>query len=183
MKFGRGADAVDGYDYGNIFQRQHSGQQRRLLIGPSGGHLDTMLALAACLDEPFKVLYVLIVPNGSGEGGEGRYESPGLDRGELESFLRKHADFLEGDGRHNIWIASLGDTIGQIVYDRHNVLYAYGPVPEYIAVLASRGLGEGPVEVPSPHWHKYHSHFNQSERELIAEWAWTKTPLREGDDS
>ena len=183
MKFGKGEDATDPFDYGNVFERQHRDQERRLLIGPSNGHVETLLKLSACLDEPFVILYVLIVPNGSGKGREGRYESPELGRGDMEAFLVRYREFFEGDGRHNLWIAGIGATDGRILYDRHNFLCAYGPVPEYISVLADRGVGEGPVKIPSPHWHKYHPHFNPTERDLLAQWKWTKMQLEDGDES
>lgn len=105
------------------------------------------------------------------EVSPGRYEAPSeLSRQALLGFLAEFSEFLEGDGRHHIWVAN--PDYGTLVYDRHNVLYAYGPLDDYSAVLTARGLRTGVVEIPSPHWHGYHQENDAALRRLLARWPW-----------
>jgi hypothetical protein len=72
------------------------------------------------LTEPFLLLYVLVVPRGKSEPV--RYQSEPVNTEELDRFLHRYQDFLEGDARHNLWIRSSDD--GMLVFDRHNIIYA-----------------------------------------------------------
>lgn len=180
LKFGRGGEEHESFRYGNTFERQGTGSACRLLIGPSGGHCRLAVALAESLPEPLRLLYVLVVPR-RGDHEPGRYESPDLTREDLSSFVAGHQRFLESDGRHHLWIAHPG--AGLVVYDRHEVLFAYGPVDAYLDTLKADGLTEGAVEVPSPHWHVYHPEFDDEEAALLRRWQWTRKPLEEGDEA
>ena len=62
-----------------------------------------------------------------------------MERREAEDFLRGFSRFLESDGRHHLWISSVPDG-ATLVYDGHNILYAYGPLELYEQVLAARGM-------------------------------------------
>jgi hypothetical protein len=179
LKFGRGGEEQESFRYPNTFERQSRDSAPRLLVGPSGGHCELALALAESLPEPLRVLYVLVVPR-RGEHEAGRYESPDVARQDLVSFLADHRRFLESDGRHHLWIAHPG--VGMVVYDRHEVLFAYGPVDAYRDTLVARGLAEGPVEVPAPHWHVYHPEFDDEEATLLGRWKWTRKPLLHADE-
>jgi hypothetical protein len=71
--------------------------------------------------EQLKILFVLVVPR-DGTAESGRYESPeylGID--EASALLSEFSEFFECDGRHHVWIACPGH--GNIVFDRHNVVY------------------------------------------------------------
>ena len=182
FKFGHltpeGADVE--YHYPNVYEWERTTGPARLIIAPRTGHLDLMRELASCWQAPSWVLYVLAIPRGDGEGG--RYQSPEpLTRPALEAFLTEHRDFLERDGRHALWVASV-DGEGTVVYDRHNVLYAYGPLEAFEDVLTEHGLRRGPVELPVPHSHHYHDHHDASEARLLQAFDWIYSPPRDGDE-
>jgi hypothetical protein len=70
----------------------------------------------------------------------------------------------------------------QLVFDNHNMIYAYGDLDRYESELQARGFRRGSVAIPTPHSHHYHAEFDQSEDELIAYWDWKKFPLEPDDD-
>ena len=55
----------------------------------------------------------------------------------MEEFLREFGRFLCEDSRHDLWVRSHDDD-ATIVLDRHNVIYAYGPLDAFEAALKSR---------------------------------------------
>jgi hypothetical protein len=70
-----------------------------------------------------------------------------------------------------------------LIYDRHNVIYAYGPLDAFREVLAAEGLKEVPsVCFPSPHSHHYHQSLDSEEERLLQYWDWQRSPLKESDD-
>ena len=99
----------------------------------------------------------------------------------METFLNLFRDYLESDGRHHIWITSL-PTSSTLVYENHNVIYAYGPLEEFEQVLIKRGLTECEVQFPVPHVHNYHSAFDADECEIMTYWKWGYFPLVEHED-
>ena len=182
FKFGHltaeGADVE--YHYPDVYDWERTTGPARLIIAPRTGHLELLRELAACWKEPSWVLYVLAIPRGAGEGG--RYQCPEpLDPPALQAFLAEHREFLEGDGRHSLWVASIAGE-GTVVYDRHNVLYAYGPLEAFEDILTKRGLRRAPVEFPVPHSHHYHNHHDASEARLLQAANWIYSPLRPGDE-
>lgn len=137
--------------------------------------------LATCLPEPYRVLYVLVVPRSSVHDAA-RYEAPDeLSREELSDFLTEFAEYLEFDGRHHLWIASPDH--GTIVYDRHNILYGYGPLDCFTKVALSERLVRGKVNVPGPHWHAYHPEYDRLQNRLLRRWNWVQNPLRSVDEA
>ena len=71
-----------------------------------------------------------------------------------------------------------------LVYDRHNVIYAYGPLERFIAALESEGLTESKeVRFPVPHAHHYHAEFDVDERSVLKNEEWTLSPLHPGDEN
>jgi hypothetical protein len=178
VKFGVLGEARAPYRYGHVYTAQTRGGRKRLLIGPSQGHVEILRCLSECLPVPLKLLYVLVVPR-SADHEPGRYESPNLTRDQVEAFLSQHKRFFESDGRHHLWVAS--PDAGTIVYDRHDMLYAYGPIDEYIARLEEHGLRPGVVTVPRPHWHAYHAELDAEETAIVSHWQWLRKPLRESD--
>lgn len=133
------------------------------------------------MPEPFFLLYVLVVSRTDDEVG--RYQSEPLDRHALQSFLKDREAFLENDARHNLWIRSAADG-SMLVYDRHNVTYAYGDSERWRTKLDREGLTEvSQVRFPDPHSHHYHSEFDQEERRTLQERPWMLSPLRPGDEN
>lgn len=153
----------------------------RLIIAPSTNHIETMLDLIQVLPEPFGVLYVLLVSRCNNDIG--RYQCPyPVSRKEMEIFFQGFKDYFESDARHHIWVTSLPAST-TLVYDNHNVIYAYGVIEKFKTVLSKRGLRESKVEFPVPHTHNYNPEFDLEEREIIAYWDWRKFPLVEDVDT
>jgi hypothetical protein len=132
------------------------------------------------MDEPFGILYVLVVPRGDREAG--RYQSPNpVSRQDLLSFLNRFEHFLESDGRHNLWVASIGEP-DLLVYDRHNLVYAYGRLEHFKKILEAKAIAETQqVKIPSPHVHYYHEEYDQDESRLLGHWNWKRSSLRNQD--
>lgn len=70
-----------------------------------------------------------------------------------------------------------------LVYDRHNVTYAYGSLSKWQHVLSEVGLREVPlIRFPSPHSHHYHESMDDEERRMAGRWDWNRTPLKPSDE-
>jgi hypothetical protein len=181
-KLGAGAHVDQiGIRYRDTWMVQQTTGPTRLLVGPASRHVELLLSLAEVWERDYFVLYVLLVPR-LGNRLAGRYQSPGpLSFDELAAFLRRFSGFLEGDGRHHVWIGSTTGA-GTLIYDRHDWIYAYGDVPKYIEVLQAQGFTEGEVVLPVPHTHNYHAKFDAAEDELAAYWEWLRSPLHPADD-
>jgi hypothetical protein len=180
FKFGRlqNTETVP-FSYANIWDVERSSNYERLVIAPSSNQIDLLLELTGILPEPFGILYVLIISRANHEVG--RYQNPQPARRlEMESFLKSFKDFFENDGRHHIWIASLPSS-STLVYDNHNVIYAYGQLEHFQRVLASQGLSRGEVTFPVPHTHNYNPMFDAEENRVLSYWEWKQFPLAESD--
>jgi hypothetical protein len=173
----RSLNGPDAFIYPNIWAQGKTTGPDRLIIAPSAGHVELLLELSRVLPEPFGILYVLTLPRISKEG---RYQSPApTDRAETEAFFRDYREFFEGDGRHHVWIMSL-PAKATLIYDHHNVIYAYGPLDKYKQVLAAKGLKEEPdVCFPVPHEHNFNACYDSWEEKILAHWAWKHFPLKE----
>lgn len=169
-----------GHEYEHVWSRQETSGQDRLAIAPRAEHSKLLVELSRTLPEPFGLLYVLLV---SRVGNElGRYQSSEtLTRAELEEFVAENAAYLDGDGRHHLWIMSLPAN-ATLVYDSHNVIYAYGDLEAYERVLWSAGLERGRVAIPAPHVHCYNQVFDDDEQAMFERWDWIHFPLQEADD-
>lgn len=169
------------YEYPNVFAFEQTSGPDRLVIAPSANHVSILIDLLQLMPEPLGILYVLVVPRGGNEAGRYQTANP-VSKQQAEEFLKSFRKYLENDGRHNIWVASMSGS-DQLVYDRHNVIYAYGPLPKYENVLLGRGLEKVEfVHFPSPHTHNYHAAFDQDELDLLRHWRWKRSPLRESDE-
>jgi hypothetical protein len=168
---------IDGHGwvehkYGRVWQRKED----RLVAAPDDAQVELILKLAADLQEPFRVLYVLLVPRDDSQD-EGRFElMEPLTRNELTSFARRYRELFENDGRHHLWVASAHDD-ATIVYDQHNVLYLYGPLTRFEKVLLDEGLSEGEVIFPSPHSHHYHEELDPLVDDMLERYEWQWYPL------
>ncbi len=133
------------------------------------------------MNDPYGLLYVLHTPRG-GAAEAGRYQSPEpINRDQLTSFLHRFGSLLEGDGRHHFWISAV-DGSSLLVYDNHDVLYAYGPLADFEAILHDNGLKEvQEVLFPVPHLHRYNAEFDGLVDDLMHYWPWKRFPLLESD--
>jgi hypothetical protein len=90
-------------------------------------------------------------------------------------FLYSYQELLEQAARNSIWIQS---SSGLLVYDRHNVIYAYGPLEKFKATLSASGLQEAQeIRFPSPHTHRYHFQLDDAQAKLLREADWIVFPL------
>ncbi|WP_027481037.1 hypothetical protein [Deinococcus pimensis] len=163
----------------HVWQQQATSGPKRLVLAPRGGQVALLKALAAVIPEPFGLLYVLVASRGEHEVG--RYQSGPLSRLQVEAFLEEFETFLELDGRHHVWISSL-ESDALLVYDAHNIIYAYGPLRKFVEVAHDLGMQEGLPNVPYPHSHHYHSTFDATADRLMRTWPWRRFPLEETDD-
>jgi hypothetical protein len=137
--------------------------------------------LSRGLREPFYFLYVLVIYRGGGEIG--RYQSNELSREELDTLFVRYDDFWDSDGRHSIWLRSEQDD-ATLVYDRHNLIYAYGPLERFELILESVGYAKTPeVSLAFEHEHCYYPEFDVFEQELTTKYAERKTDLQRGDEN
>lgn len=163
----------DAFDY------QQAAGGRRIAATTSRSYIDLLAGLGSCLPGPHFCLYVLCVSRT--DRVPGRYQSPGLDLGDLAAFLATFRDFFEQDARHNLWIGCQASR-AQIVYDRHNVVYAYGPLGRFDAYLRSHEYQQTPIVLPDPHIHHYWEDLDPMEDRLFRYLAWTYHPLQGSQD-
>lgn len=169
------------FRYSNCWAVEKTTGPSRLVIAPAARYVELMIRLTAAMKGPFGLLYVLLVPRAGGESG--RYQSPApVSSAELETFLWQFQDLFERDARHHLWIGS-SDNSSLLVYDNHDVIYAYGPLAEFESILRSNGLTQcETVSFPVPHMHKYNEELDQQAKELMKHWEWIRFPLQESDD-
>lgn len=159
----------------SVFDREVCPEWSRLRIDAHGQEIPLMLSLCERCGGSFGVLYVLVIPI---VGIEGRYQIPApIVYDELAVFLTIYRAFLEQDGRHHIWIASI-DHGWKCVYDRHNIIYAYGDLDDIERRLRERGFSAGTVEIPMPHEHRYHAEFDDTAEALLSHYNWKHFPLQ-----
>jgi len=168
--------------FDKVFARDLKAGSPQLCIASSGNQIDLLETLLEHMPEPMWLLYVLVVPRG--EGGNGRYQSTEpQSRQEIQAFLGRFRNYLEADGRHNIWLKSeKGPAL--LVFDRHNLIYAYGPIDEWAKALLELGWSEverKAISLPDPHSHHYHAIFDDDAREVLSYMQWQHSPLREQD--
>jgi hypothetical protein len=171
------------WTYSDVWATEDTtGGGSRLVIAPSQGQTGLLATLLKDMTGPFWVLYVLVIPRGRGEPG--RYQSPEPQTEcTVETFLNEFSGFLEKDGRHNVWIASESSS-EMLIYDRHNVIYAYGPLTSWRLALAAKGFNEVPdIRFPSPHSNHYYQSLDFDEERLLNYWDWHLTPLKTSDEA
>ena len=150
---------------------------QRIVAGVPGP--EVFLRLSRCLEEPLYLLYVLHTSRG--EADVGRYQSPELSLREVESFIGEFEPFLSADGRFDLWAYSPAQG-ATVVWDRHNLLHAYGPLERYAKELELLGFAPGEPEVPAPHTHHYHSEMDAFAKRATERFAWLHSPLRVEDE-
>lgn len=112
----------------------------------------------------------------------GRYQSPLFESKEqLSNFLNEFKLYIETDARHHLWIGTV-DNSGLLVYDQHNVIYAYGNIKEYQAILDRNGYRMQSFSFPVPHTHHYHPQNDTYEEKILNSLDWSLFPLEDGDD-
>ena len=153
----------------------------RLKVGLRKRQASVLKALAALLKPPCQLLYVLHTARG--DTPLGRYESPDVNRAQVEEFIDRFGRFIEEDARHDLWIHSeSGDTI---ILDRYNMMYAYGALDRFRPVLKKFSVVEvaawAAPSVPYPHALHYHEQWDVAANDLLEAMPWIRKPLRDVD--
>lgn len=173
-------DTWTAHDHPQTFEiRLDQGQPTRLKAGLTVNGIAQFRTVAEVLTGPFFLLYILHTPRGEGEPG--RYQSQLIEKGELDAFLKRFGTFLSADARHDFWLHSPSEK-ATLVWDRHNLLFGYGPVSAFAASLREEGFGEGTPAIPSPHAHHYRHEFDDDATAMLAALDWHWTPLRPEDE-
>jgi hypothetical protein len=149
----------------------------RLLAGVPGGDSGVIEALLG--EPPYLVLYVLHTSRG--EGPIGRYQSPELDKSAAAGLLTSYRDFLAQDGRFDLWVHSVPEQ-STLVWDRHDLLFAYGPLERFRALLSGLCFTDGKPSIPSPHSHVYRPAYDGAAARLLSAFAWTYSALQPEDE-
>jgi hypothetical protein len=170
------------HDYGEVYAIEKTTDgNKRLRIAVSHDGSQILRTLSRSLKEPFLLLYVLVIFRGGGE--EGRYQSDELSHEELDAMFAQYGEFWDSDGRHSIWLRSEADD-ATLVYDRHNLIYAYGSLERFELILEALGYAATPkVSLSFEHQHSYYEEFDGLERELTTKLADRRSELHPGDEN
>jgi hypothetical protein len=166
--------------YEPSFARQVMGGVERLVIAGGSEPIALLRRLLELLPEPLWVLYVLVTPRS--DAAAGRYQSAKPhSRAEVLALLERYESYLACDGRHNLWLAA--PPAGQLVFDRHGVIYAYGPIAAIADELRAQNFAEVEmIRLPVPHSHHFHAELDADESAMLAHWDWVASELQETDD-
>jgi hypothetical protein len=176
----RRGEGIVQHRYGDTWQREPSSERERLRIAPASGQVEVLKRLARELPGPYTLLYVLVAPQTGAQPG--RYVlQQSLDEREMHDFLGAFREFFEGDARHHLWIGASDGSL--LVYDQHDLIYAYGPLDRLGEAATDMGLREAPVEMPFPHTHHFRSTMDSFEERLLSEFLWNWLPLEEEDEA
>jgi len=162
----------------STFAIEHLAGSSRITAG-SPGNARVFERLTACLLEPYLLLYVLHTPRG--EADAGRYQSEPLSGAEFRALVARFGRYFAGDARFDLWVHSPADG-STIVWDRHDLIHAYGPLERFTLELERLGYIAGEVGVPVPHIHHYREEFDADAAELLASRDWSWTPLLPEDE-
>jgi len=166
-------------NYGNVYERENVQGQDRLLLAPENSCVTLMRELVASLGGPVYLLLILVVPRSQRKPG--RYQSRLFSLEEADTFLREFGEFLDRDARQHLWIGT-PDRSGLLVWDNHQIVFAYGDLARFVSIAQSMGLVPGKIAIPSPHRHNYHSEFDGDEAEIFNRHEWHWSPLQDGEE-
>ena len=131
------------------------------------------------MQPPYLLLYILHTPRGEGEPG--RYQSAELSATDLQALMARFGAYLSSDARFDLWAYSPSED-ATVVWDRHNELYAYGPLARFSEELRALGFFSGSISTPAPHQHHYRQELDAPASELLAALEWSHSPLRPEDE-
>jgi hypothetical protein len=167
------------HSYAAVFSIGSTTGTPRLIAGAPGGNVEPFEHLVLSLAPPYFLLYVLHTTRG--EGDAGRYQSPALPAEQFRSFIEKFKGYLSADARFDLWAYSPAEQ-ATVVWDRHNQLFAYGPLERFEAELRALGFSQGTSSVPSPHQHHYRPEFDPQAKALLSDLPWSYSPLKPEDE-
>lgn len=164
----------------SVFSRAHlKNGSERLEIGVPNGDAQLLERLAAELQPPYYLLYVLHTPRGEGEAG--RYQSPAVEPHQLQAFLARFRVLLASDSRFDLWLHSPADG-ATLVWDRHDLMYAYGDLEGLAKVLVGMGFVEGSAQPDFDHSHHYRPEMDADASALLNYFDWHHSPLQPADE-
>ena len=168
------------WNYEPSYARQVVGGVERLVIAPGPTPVTLLRELLPMLPDPVWVLYVLITPRSDALAGRYQSAKPHTQE-EIVALLDRFENYLSNDGRHNLWLAA--PPSGQLVFDRHEVIYAYGPIAEIVVRMKDKGFAEvDMIRVPVPHSHHFREDLDADEQAVLTHWDWMHSELQETDD-
>jgi hypothetical protein len=152
---------------------------QRLVAGVPSGDPRIFLDLVLSTQGPYFLLYVLHTPRG--EGKPGRYQSPELDAPQVIEFINRFRQFLGSDSRFDLWAYSIPSQ-STFVWDRHNLLFAYGDLQAFSGILRNSGFNQGNPMIPSPHEHHYRPEFDLDAEAMLRFFDWSYSQLHPEDE-
>jgi hypothetical protein len=69
-----------------------------------------------------------------------------------------------------------------VIRDRHNLIYADGPIERFVSALGVLGFREGMPDEDFPHSHHYRQEFDIDAAAVMQAFAWRHTPLQPEDE-
>ncbi len=170
------------HDYGKVYaiEKTTDGTKRlRIAVSYDGSRI--LRTLSQSLKEPFFLLYVLVVFRGGGK--QGGYQSEELSQDALDALFARYSEFWDSDGRHSVWLRSEADR-ATLVYDRHNLIYAYGPLEQFEMILEALEYARTPeVSLSFEHQHCYYAEFDAFDQELTTKFAGARSELHSRDEN
>jgi hypothetical protein len=168
------------HSYPPVFRMPAAGaKSQKIVAAVPASDPQIFLRLASCLKEPLFLLYVLHTCRGEAELG--RYQSPKLSFQDVAGFINEFKQFLSADSRFDLWVYS-PEQEATVVWDRHNLIHAYGPLDRYASELNALGFTPGDPAMPGPHTHHYRPELDALAKQLIARFSWAYSPLRPEDE-
>lgn len=167
------------HSFAPLYELPAEGDIERLCAGSPSGQPEPFERLGHCLEPPYLLLYVLHTPRG--EGQPGRYQSPELSANEFQAFMDRFGRYLATDARFDILLYSPAEE-ATVVWDRHNHLFAYGPIDRFVAALVALGFEEGGIAALGDHQHHYRPENDRDAADLIAWCDWLHSPLNPEDE-
>lgn len=157
-----------------VHSRTFAREPNRIVAGVPDGDAEVFERLLTSRKPPYFLLYVLHTPRG-GEGRPGRYQSPSVSPDQVRDFIDRFRGLLTHDARFDIWGYSPSED-STVVWERHDLIYAYGPVDDIERELLALGFSVGVPTTPGPHRHSYHPEFDADARDLLAwfDWSWSE---------
>ena len=163
-----------------VRQKTRAGTER-IIADVTGIGAEVLRGLVKRLRAPFLLLYVLHTSRGEGEAG--RYQSSALSGDEVDQFIARFAEYFLADSRFDLWLHSR-EPNATVVWDRHDKLFAYGPLDDFETALNALGFspGEPEISLSIAHLHHYRSECDEDASAVLAALDWQYSPLKPEDE-
>lgn len=170
----------DGENVAHLFPNQFFAETDRLIIGTCDSRTELILDLVEPLAEKFVLGYEVRIERGISPLGT--YRSDPLTFGDLKSVAAEFRKLFEQDARHHTFVFPQ-ETVAMVVYDEHDLVFAYGDLADYRKRLLEKGFEESYFELPFPHIHSYLDEMDEVESRLLNSRKWTFTAMEGSHDS